>query len=65
MLIALAISLSQSGPSTRMSYLPVMAMASGASFLSSIIVLFTKEKKHAQISKALDFSKSIRRFQAS
>ncbi len=57
MLIALVISLSQSGPSTRASYLPVMAMASGASFLSSVLVLFTREKKHTQMSRTLDFSK--------
>lgn len=59
MLIALAISLSQSGPSTRTSYLPVMAMASVASFISSILVLFTREKPHKRVSKTLDFSKII------
>ena len=59
MLIALAISLSQSGPSTRASYLPVMAMASGASFLSAVFVLFTREKRHTQVSTTLDFSKLI------
>ena len=59
MLIALAISLSQSGPSTRASYLPVMAMASGASFLSAVFVLFTREKRHTQVSTTLDFSKFI------
>jgi MFS family permease len=59
MLIALAISLSQTGASTRASYLPVMAMASGASFLSSVLVMFTKEKHRIQATKALDFSKLI------
>jgi MFS family permease len=59
MLIALAISLTQSGPTTRASYLPVMAMASGASFLSSALVMFTVEKKHVHASKSLDFSRLI------
>jgi MFS family permease len=59
MLIALAISLTQSGPNTRASYLPVMAMASGASFLSSVLVMFTKEKRHTIVSKSLDFSKLV------
>jgi MFS family permease len=59
MLIALAISLTQSGPSTRASYMPVMAMASGANFLSSALVMFTKEKHHTQVTNALNFSKLL------
>ncbi len=59
MLIALSISLSQSGPSTRASFIPVMAMASGASILSGVLVLFTKERRHEQQSTSLDFSKLL------
>ena len=59
MLIALFISLSQSGPSTRISYIPVMAMASGASFLSGVLVLFAKEKHRVSAMAALDFSKLL------
>jgi MFS family permease len=55
MLIALFISLSQSGSSSRASYLPVMAMASGASILSGVFVLFTQEKYNTQVGVNLDF----------
>jgi len=59
MLIALLISLSQSGPSSRASYLPVMAMASGASILSGVFVLLTQEKLKTQAGTVLDFSKLL------
>ena len=59
MFIALFISLSQSGPSSRLSYLPVMAMASGASILSGVFVLLTQEKLGTQAGTALDFSKLL------
>ena len=59
MLIALFISLSQLGPSSRTSYLPVMAMASGASILSGVFVLLTQEKHHNQVGTTLDFSRLL------
>jgi MFS family permease len=59
MLIALFISLSQLGPSSRTSNLPVMAMASGASILSGVFVLLTQEKHHNQVGTTLDFSRLL------
>jgi MFS family permease len=59
MLIALFISLFQVGPSTRISYIPVMAMASGASFLSGVLVLFTEEKHRIKVAATLDFRRLL------
>ncbi|MCW4049536.1 MAG: MFS transporter [Candidatus Bathyarchaeota archaeon] len=57
MLVAFAMTINQTGDTTRESYLPVLAVAAGASFLGGIMVLFTDEKPPKGVSLALDIKR--------
>ena len=59
MVVALSINLSQSGPTTRASYIPVIAMASFASFLSAVLILFVEETRNEYERTPLNFGKLV------
>jgi DHA1 family multidrug resistance protein-like MFS transporter len=67
MLIAFTISLNQVGDTTRESYTPILLMASGASIITGVLVLFTTEKPPRPSKATIEFRRlfedpSMRRY---